>query len=97
MDNNVYICILQYATLAQSVEQRIRNAQVASSSLTSGSTKKRRASMPSAFSFVILTDIVRKLSASLIPQTDYTDAAMVFLGVSILRQCLGTDDDLAFS
>ena len=58
MDNNAYICILKHATLAQSVEQRIRNAQVASSSLTSGSTKKRRASMPSAFSFVILPDIV---------------------------------------
>jgi hypothetical protein len=32
---------MQQATLAQSVEQRIRNAQVVSSSLMSGSSKKR--------------------------------------------------------
>jgi hypothetical protein len=41
-----YICSpfpreMQQATLAQSVEQRIRNAQVVSSSLMSGSSKKR--------------------------------------------------------
>ena len=37
--NYVYICIPN-ATLAQSVEQRIRNAQVVSSSLMSGSKKR---------------------------------------------------------
>ena len=44
LKNFDYICIpfpreMQQATLAQSVEQRIRNAQVVSSSLMSGSTK----------------------------------------------------------
>ena len=49
--NNSYICSPDstksvQATLAQSVEQRIRNAQVASSSLVSGSKKGRATRSP---------------------------------------------------
>ena len=56
--------ILTKATLAQSVEQRIRNAQVASSSLVSGSKQKRDVSIPgtSLFNFqptLLFLEVIR--------------------------------------
>ncbi len=46
---------MQQATLAQSVEQRIRNAQVVSSSLMSGSQKKEEDHHPVILFFFYLT------------------------------------------
>ena len=80
-----YICSpfpreMQQATLAQSVEQRIRNAQVVSSSLMSGSGKREVQIRTSRFSFTIFYDPFRSCFG-IIPLFSYMAFPAIFIFV----------------
>ena len=88
---------MQQATLAQSVEQRIRNAQVVSSSLMSGSKKREIQTGFPFFLIFLFTQVLDHAVVEMAEKEDLTVGAETEGGIVNFETGLGLVNDEAYA